>query len=67
VVKILPESDPSPRLTVVRPGDRVSHDKFGDGTVVSTSGSGQSAHAKIAFDTAGSKSFALRYAPLRFL
>ncbi len=53
---------PVPSLT---PGDRVSHDSFGLGTVVSTSGLGDNAQAKVDFGaTIGSKTFVLRYAPL---
>jgi DNA helicase-2/ATP-dependent DNA helicase PcrA len=51
-----------PSLT---PGDRVSHDSFGLGTVVSTSGLGDNAQAKVDFgSTIGAKTFVLRYAPL---
>jgi DNA helicase II / ATP-dependent DNA helicase PcrA len=53
---------PVPSLT---PGDRVSHDSFGLGTVVSTSGLGDNAQAKVDFGaTIGAKTFVLRYAPL---
>ena len=53
---------PVPSLT---PGDRVSHDSFGLGTVVSTSGLGENAQAKVDFgSTIGAKTFVLRYAPL---
>ena len=62
-----PEPDLSPRLTATQPGDRVVHDVFGEGTVVSTAGSGPDTQAKIAFDTADTKIFVLRYAHLRLL
>jgi hypothetical protein len=62
-----PEPDLSPRLTATQPGDRVVHDVFGEGTVVSTVGSGPETQAKIAFDTADTKTFVLRYAHLRLL
>ncbi len=62
-----PETDRSPRLTTTQLGDRVAHDVFGEGTVVSTAGSGPDTQAKIAFDTAGTKTFVLRYAHLRLL
>jgi len=54
-----------PALT---PGDRVNHDKFGLGTVVSTDGYGDSAEAKIDFGGSyGVKHLVLRYAPLEKL
>lgn len=50
------------------PGDSVSHDKFGLGTVVSTSGSGADGEAMIDFGTEfGVKHLVLRYAPLKKL
>jgi DNA helicase-2/ATP-dependent DNA helicase PcrA len=53
---------PVPSLSA---GDRVSHDSFGLGTVVSTSGLGENAQAKVDFGGAvGSKTFVLRFAPL---
>jgi DNA helicase-2/ATP-dependent DNA helicase PcrA len=55
---------PVPALT---PGDRVNHDKFGLGTVVSTDGYGDSAEAKIDFGSYGVKHLVLRYAPLEKL
>jgi DNA helicase-2/ATP-dependent DNA helicase PcrA len=52
-------------IPTLKPGDRVSHDSFGLGTVVSTSGLGDNAQAKVDFgSTVGAKTFVLRYAPL---
>ena len=52
----------------LRPGDRVSHDTFGLGTVVSTSGLGDNAQAKVDFGSSvGQKTFVLRYAPIEKL
>lgn len=48
-------------------GDRVTHSKFGLGTVVSTSGSGDKADATIDFGSAGTKRLLLRYAPVEKL
>ncbi len=49
----------------LKPGDRVNHDSFGLGTVVSTSGLGDNAQAKVDFGSSvGAKTFVLRYAPL---
>jgi DNA helicase II / ATP-dependent DNA helicase PcrA len=56
---------PVPALS---PGDRVNHDKFGLGTVVSTDGFGDHAEAKIDFGGSyGIKHLVLRYAPLEKL
>ncbi|HET9080048.1 MAG TPA: DNA helicase PcrA [Trebonia sp.] len=56
---------PVPALS---PGDRVNHDKFGLGTVVSTDGYGDRAEAKIDFGASyGIKHLVLRYAPLEKL
>jgi DNA helicase II / ATP-dependent DNA helicase PcrA len=55
-------------VPVLNPGDRVNHDKFGLGTVVSTDGHGDSAEAKIDFGGSyGVKHLVLRYAPLEKL
>ena len=49
-------------------GDRVTHDTFGLGTVVSTTGSGDRAEAIIDFGgDAGTKRLLLRYAPVQKL
>jgi DNA helicase-2/ATP-dependent DNA helicase PcrA len=59
-----PGNRPVPSLS---PGDRVTHDKFGLGTVVSADGHGDQAEAKIDFGTDGVKHLVLRYAPLEKL
>ncbi len=51
----------------LKPGERVTHQKFGLGTVVSTSGSGDKAEATIDFGSAGVKRLLLRYAPVEKL
>ncbi|MGH3265656.1 MAG: 3'-5' exonuclease, partial [Trebonia sp.] len=52
----------------LKPGDRVTHDTFGMGTVVSTSGLGDNAQAKVDFGpSTGQKTFVLRYAPVEKL
>ena len=66
---------PTPRATgkkvsttmVLAAGDRVSHDTFGLGTVVSVSGEGDRAEATINFGSAGEKRLLLRYAPVEKL
>jgi DNA helicase-2/ATP-dependent DNA helicase PcrA len=60
-----PGNRPVPALS---PGDMVTHDKFGLGTVVSTDGYGDQAEAKIDFGADyGIKHLVLRYAPLEKL
>ena len=48
-------------------GERVSHDTFGLGTVVSVSGEGDRAEATINFGSFGEKRLLLRYAPVEKL
>ncbi|WP_329456076.1 ATP-dependent DNA helicase [Streptomyces sp. NBC_01497] len=48
-------------------GDRVTHDKFGLGTVVAMSGSGSEAQAEIDFGDPKPKRLLLRYAPVEKL
>ncbi|MDA2986702.1 MAG: DNA helicase PcrA [Actinomycetota bacterium] len=48
-------------------GERVTHQKFGLGTVVSTSGAGDKAEATIDFGSSGVKRLLLRYAPVEKL
>ena len=49
------------------PGDRVQHDSFGLGTVVSVEGVAENAVASIDFGTEGVKRLLLRYAPVEKL
>jgi len=56
------------QVPALSPGDMVTHDKFGLGTVVSTDGYGDQAEAKIDFGAEyGVKHLVLRYAPLEKL
>jgi DNA helicase-2/ATP-dependent DNA helicase PcrA len=48
----------------VSAGDTVVHDRWGEGVVVSVSGSGQRAEATISFEEVGEKRLLLAYAPL---
>lgn len=48
-------------------GDRVTHEKFGLGTVIETGGTGDRADASIDFGSAGIKRLLLRYAPVEKL
>jgi DNA helicase-2/ATP-dependent DNA helicase PcrA len=49
------------------PGDRVQHDSFGLGTVISVEGAGEGAVASIDFGSEGVKRLLLRYAPVEKL
>ncbi|GGP94928.1 DNA helicase [Streptosporangium pseudovulgare] len=53
-----------PSLT---PGDRVTHDKFGLGTVVSVDGVAEKTKVKIDFGSGGEKTLLLAYAPVEKL
>jgi DNA helicase II / ATP-dependent DNA helicase PcrA len=56
------------QVPALSPGDMVTHDKFGLGTVVSSDGYGDQAEAKIDFGADyGVKHLVLRYAPLEKL
>jgi DNA helicase-2/ATP-dependent DNA helicase PcrA len=54
-------------IVSLEPGDRVSHDSFGLGTVVATRGAGDNVQAQIDFGSAGTKWLVLRYAPVEKL
>jgi DNA helicase-2/ATP-dependent DNA helicase PcrA len=60
-------SRPSRPLPVLSAGDRVTHDTFGLGTVVATSGVGEHAQATVDFGDEGLKTLLLRYAPVEKL
>jgi DNA helicase-2/ATP-dependent DNA helicase PcrA len=49
---------------VLEVGQRVSHDTFGLGTVLSVSGAGDKSEATINFGAYGDKRLLLRYAPV---
>ncbi|WP_332643645.1 DNA helicase PcrA [Aeromicrobium sp.] len=51
----------------LEPGDRVSHDSFGLGTVVAVDGQGDKAQASVDFGSQGVKRLLLRYAPVEKL
>ncbi|WP_059012982.1 DNA helicase PcrA [Streptomyces specialis] len=54
-------------VVALAPGDRVTHDSFGMGTVVSVQGSGDRAEATIDFGGEKPKRLLLRYAPVEKL
>ena len=59
---------PGNRVVVhLEPGDRVTHDTFGLGSVVAVEGAGERAVASIDFRTGGVKRLLLRYAPVEKL
>jgi len=58
---------PTSEIVSVAAGDRVLHPKFGMGTVVATSGTGEKMQATIDFGTTGVKNLLLRYAQLEKL
>ena len=49
------------------PGDRVTHDAFGLGTVLEVEGAGDKSVAKVDFRDQGIKRLLLRYAPVEKL
>ncbi len=51
----------------VQPGDTVLHDKWGEGVVISVSGTGSDARATVAFEDVGEKHLMLAFAPLKKL
>ena len=58
---------PAREVPSLDPGDRVTHDSFGLGTVVSVEGAGEKAVASIDFGSQGVKRLLLRYAPVEKL
>jgi DNA helicase II / ATP-dependent DNA helicase PcrA len=48
----------------VAPGDRISHDDFGEGSVVAVTGEGKKRIAEVQFDTAGRKRLLIKIAPI---
>ena len=55
---------PNVMQNLYKPGDRVRHLKFGEGNVLSVTGSGAQARIKIAFTAYGEKEFALSVVPI---
>ena len=65
VSKAAPSSGPTLDLSEIQQGIRVSHSRFGFGTVLSTDGVGNDAKALIRFDQSGEKNVLLRFAKLK--
>ena len=63
---VLEAVQPRPALSggQLAPGDRVRHPTWGEGSVVSLTGSGDRAEAVVEFDEAGRKRLLLVWAPL---
>jgi DNA helicase-2/ATP-dependent DNA helicase PcrA len=61
------KAKPARAIPVLDPGDRVTHDSFGLGTVVSVEGQGEKSVASIDFGSDGVKRLLLRYAPVERL
>jgi DNA helicase II / ATP-dependent DNA helicase PcrA len=59
-----PKREPERSVIRVSPGDRVFHEAFGAGKVVSVTGSGSDAEVTVNFDDEGTKRLALAYANL---
>ena len=62
-----PSARPKREVPSLAAGDRVSHDSFGLGTVVTVEGAGDKAVASIDFGSQGVKRLLLRYAPVEKL
>ncbi|WP_029089579.1 DNA helicase PcrA [Brevibacterium album] len=58
---------PQREMVSVEPGDRVSHDSFGLGTVVEVKGAGDKTVAVVDFGSEGTKRLLMRYAPVEKL
>ena len=66
--RAVPGRSPGTReIVALTPGDRVTHDTFGLGTVVATAGAADKAEATIDFGDLGIKRLLLRYAPVEKL
>ncbi|GAA2135947.1 DNA helicase PcrA [Nocardioides koreensis] len=61
------KAKPARAIPSLEPGDRVLHDSFGMGTVVSVEGAADKAVASIDFGSEGVKRLLLRYAPVEKL
>jgi len=61
------KAKPSREVPSLEPGDRVTHDSFGLGTVVAVEGVGEKAVASVDFGADGVKRLLLRYAPVEKL
>ena len=51
-------------LVIYRPGDKITHRKWGCGTIISVQGEGKNSSAKVAFPGLGIKELLLDLAPI---
>ncbi len=51
----------------VKPGSKIIHGKFGQGTVISVKGSGENAELTIAFESAGIKKLVMGFSPIKII
>jgi len=59
-----PQSDAPKVATELKRGQRVRHELFGDGTILTMDGAGPDAKLTVYFDRVGSKKFIAKYAKL---
>ncbi|MBA3783403.1 MAG: DNA helicase PcrA [Nocardioides sp.] len=64
---VMAKAKPAREIPSLEPGDRVLHDSFGLGTVVSMEGAAEKSVASIDFGSEGVKRLLLRYAPVEKL
>ncbi len=64
---VMAKAKPAREIPSLEPGDRVLHDSFGLGTVVSMEGAAEKSVASIDFGSDGVKRLLLRYAPVEKL
>lgn len=62
-----PASRPAGTLPTLEPGQRIEHERFGLGRVLSVEGKGDSAKAMVEFDNAGTKNLLLKFARFTIL
>jgi DNA helicase-2/ATP-dependent DNA helicase PcrA len=60
-----PAGVPKHDAPTIQPGDTVVHERFGEGVVLTVSGFGEDAEARVAFSDVGEKNLLLSYAPLK--
>jgi DNA helicase-2/ATP-dependent DNA helicase PcrA len=60
-----PTGVPKRAAPAIVAGDTVAHERWGEGVVLTVSGSGDDAEATIRFEDVGEKRVLLAYAPLR--
>jgi len=67
-MKPVPKANPDfvpEKIVLLNPGDKVEHERFGLGEVISTEGQGDNLKALILFKGFGKKNILLKFAKLR--